>query len=292
LFREVVMLHRLLSTSVLVFLTAAPAFAEGGPPGATSTAAIFTTDGRIPGRGTGVLIDRERRWLLTSWHVVRDKTEIVVQFPRFEKGAIVTNPTPYFEARCRKEAPRGQIVAIDAGRDLAIIEVDALPSDAVAVPLADAPPTVREPVTLLGQPLESNVLWDGRSGTALRCGRKAWTYPDGRTIEAGVLEVFLSEPLSSGFSGGPVFNRKKQLAAVVVAAKVEGSCIIYSVEVGELRDLIAAAHRGRSWSALRQGNAAAAAREGTASLTVAPRQPFAEYYAWGVFACRAVAAAP
>src|SRR5204863_375339 len=51
------------------------------------------------GSGSGWLIDRERRLIVTNHHVAGTSDEIRVYFPRFENGELVTSRAAYVQKR-------------------------------------------------------------------------------------------------------------------------------------------------------------------------------------------------
>src|SRR5437773_6507735 len=66
------------------------------------------------GKGTGWIVDRERRWLVTCAHVVGDNTTVEVVFPVVEKGQVVAPRAYYLEhyPRLQKEGytMRGKVL--------------------------------------------------------------------------------------------------------------------------------------------------------------------------------------
>ena len=112
-----------------------------------STAWVLTPKGS----GTGALVDRTRRLVVTNYHVVEDMSEIMVCFPRFQGGTLIAERKHYLE-NMPKLGIRGRVVAQDPGRDLALIELASVPDDAEALVLAASSPNPGEQVHSIGNP--------------------------------------------------------------------------------------------------------------------------------------------
>jgi serine protease Do len=216
----------------------------------TSTVVVFAADGESVRQSTGVLLDRDSRWLLASCHAVQGSKTLSVLFPLRVDGQLVTAPLPYQERRRRGQAIAAHVVAVDRRRDLAILELDSVPEEAIAVVFA-APPHVRDLVTLIGNPPDRNVLWQRSTAVVLGAGPRKWDYGDGQTVETTTLEVSVTAALADGYSGGPVFNRKRELAAVIAAEKERGSTTIYCIDTAAIRLFVLETQLRENWLAVR-----------------------------------------
>src|SRR5947209_3500998 len=92
------------------------------------------------GKGTGWLLDRPRRLLVTCAHVVGDNQTVNVVFPVREGGAVVADRGWYFEhmpdLRASGAAVRGRVLKRNPGVDLALVQLELLPDGVEALPLA------------------------------------------------------------------------------------------------------------------------------------------------------------
>ena len=83
------------------------------------------------GKGTGWILDRSRRLLVTCAHVVGDNTTVDVVFPVREGGAVVADRGYYFEhmpdLRKSGTAVRGRVLKRNPAVDLALVELESLP---------------------------------------------------------------------------------------------------------------------------------------------------------------------
>src|SRR5262249_37301029 len=92
------------------------------------------------GKGTGWVVDRSRRLLVTAYHVVGDNktVEVVCPAPR----GPVAERSYYLEyfAKLRKErlVVRGRVLKHSEQADLALVELESLPPGVTDLPLAAA----------------------------------------------------------------------------------------------------------------------------------------------------------
>src|SRR5262245_24359331 len=75
-------------------------------------------------QGTGFIVDRTRRWLITNEHVVGESRDVRVFFPKNDSNGLIIERKIYLESR---GSIRGRVIAADADRDLALVELDTLP---------------------------------------------------------------------------------------------------------------------------------------------------------------------
>src|SRR5262249_15657615 len=85
--------------------------------------------------GTGSLVDRKLRLVVTKYQGVGDVNRAVVMFPAY-KGDKVVAEREYYLKRLKADGIAGKVVARDKKADLALIQLESLPEGAVAIPLA------------------------------------------------------------------------------------------------------------------------------------------------------------
>ena len=130
-----------------------------------STAWIITSNADDEtSTGTGVLVDGEKRLVLTNAHVVGDSRSAVVFFPDLKDGRPEVKRKHYLD-RVVKLAQPGKVVAIDRIRDLALIQLPKVPTRASAIELAEESTKPGSSVDMIGNPGGSDVLWVYTSGT-------------------------------------------------------------------------------------------------------------------------------
>jgi S1-C subfamily serine protease len=99
---------------------------------------VFTVTPMKGGRteGSGGLIDKEKRLVLTSFHVVDEAEKIFVQFPHHLKdGTVMTDKKKYIERIPAGQACKGTVLHRHKTRDLAIVSLDKIPATAKAIHL-------------------------------------------------------------------------------------------------------------------------------------------------------------
>ncbi len=119
-----------------------------------------------------------------------------------------------------------RVVAIDAARDLAVIEID-VPSKMPTVPLGDSDKVVPgDAVVAIGNPMNLDfTVSDGLISSV-------------RDSEKGVM-LQISAPISQGSSGGPLFNSFGQVIGVATAVYDRGQNLNFGVPINALRPLLA-----------------------------------------------------
>src|SRR5262249_27508585 len=203
-----------------------------------ATALVLANTGQ-PGAtlaGTGWVVDRDRRLLVTNYHLVGNQDRVNVVFPLYENGRLVAERSAY------RNAPRvrGSVLDVDPRRDLALVELESLPAGVTALPLAKEPPGPGDLVHSVGNPTSSDALWVYTSGTVRQVYHKKFT-AGGATTAPRVVET--QSPITPGDSGGPVVNDQGEVVAVTAATNRAAQLVSVCIEVGEVRDFVAAALR-------------------------------------------------
>jgi len=195
------------------------------------------------GGGTGFVADEANRLVVTNNHVVRGEPRVAVVFPMYDRvGDLVTDSRQYLKA-AREVAARGEVLARDPARDLALIRVERLGDRSVAVRLAAQPaPTGASVYSVGGSGADDNLLWRLSKGTVRgRAHRKVET--DGGTFECIILET--DAPVNKGDSGGPVMNDRGELVAVTSHFLISERQVSGSIDVEEVRKFIRQHRPGR-----------------------------------------------
>lgn len=235
---------------VLVLALAAPPVRAAGDPAdlylrtlQSSAWVIAPQDRRVTLTGTGWLLDAHDRLLITNQHVVGPDTTVTVMFPLYLDGQLVAARDEYTRyLRAGEHVFHGTVLATDARRDLALIQLDRVPR-VPAFPLAEGGADRGDRVHFLGNPGGSKRLWVATAGTVVRAA------PDlvievntGLQFKARMLTVQTEEPIRPGYSGGPVVNDRGEVVGVSTTLRKVGrraGC----VDVAEVRTFVAGARR-------------------------------------------------
>ena len=199
-----------------------------------STVWVLAKNSEGTSSGTGVLIDADRKLVVTNSHVVGDSRVAVIFFPDIQDGQPVVGRKHYL-TNVRKLGIRGRVVAVDRKRDLALIELQKLPADAQAIPLAEKGIGPGEDVQSIGNPGSSDALWVFTSGTVRSVYQKKFRTGSG---EHDFKVVETQSPINSGDSGGPVVNNDGQLVAISQAIAPKARLVSYCVDIAEVREMM------------------------------------------------------
>jgi S1-C subfamily serine protease len=135
------------------------------------------------------------------------------------------------------------VVARDNHRDLALIQLETLPLDAVALPLARESPDEGQRVFSIGNPRGSGAMWVYTPGEVRAVYHRHWKARGTKSIldlEAQVVET--SSATNPGDSGGPLVNERGELIGVTQGASGEAQLISFFIDISEVRNLLRA-HR-------------------------------------------------
>ena len=159
--------------------------------------------------GSGVLIDRQRKLVVTNQHVVGNADEVFVCFPVTGQDGELIGNRDYYINRYRTllatdYAAWGKVIAKNSNRDLAIVRLDSIPTTAREIDhdfSMEISRNVRkgDPVHILGNP-EKRDLW-------------RWTVGLFHAHTGNWLQI--DADIYGGNSGGPVLNQQGRLIGIV-----------------------------------------------------------------------------
>ena len=191
-------------------------------------------------QGTGWLADKDRRLLVTNYHVVGTEDKVTVVFPDYRDGQLIAESRYYREngpALERKgRAVQGQVISTDPRRDLAVIQLSSLPDDVTALPMAHKSVSPSDRVHSVGNPGASDAFWVYTTGTVRQVYHNRFQYQDGQQVEAAVIET--QAPLNPGDSGGPVLNDFGEVVGVNAAGKTHAQLVSLCIDISEVSGLL------------------------------------------------------
>jgi hypothetical protein len=209
-----------------------------------STAWIITKVDGTTSKGTGVLVNAEKKLVVTNFHVVGEARTAIVFFPDLREGEPIVTPRHYTDnytqhsgdlSNEKSLAILGFVRAVDRKRDLAVAELSRLPAHAKEIKFAEKSVGGGVQVHSIGNPATSQALWVYTNGTVRS------VYPKKLITNAGEHEFKVVEtdaPINEGDSGGPVVNAAGELVAVTQAYTNNGRLVSYSVDVSEVRKFL------------------------------------------------------
>lgn len=232
-------------TAVVFLAASSPLLADDAPKNLyrkllNSTALVDTGKGH----GTGWVVDKANRLLVTNHHVVGSNNFVIVQFPIYKDGKPVVERSAYKE----EYGHRAKVLDVDVARDLAVIQViDRLPEEIVEVKLAGDSADPADHVHSIGNPGASGGMWVYTSGTVRQVYNKDWVNmnQERKTVDQRKAKVCETQsPLNPGDSGGPVVNDKCELIGVVSGGTTQDrrgglvQLISHNIDVTEVKSFV------------------------------------------------------
>jgi S1-C subfamily serine protease len=199
------------------------------------------------GRGTGWVIDRGRKLMITNHHVVAGEgssvvDEVAVVFPEYRKDRVVAQRDAYLDGRGSPigHAVRGKVIDSDPSRDLALIQLDEVPAEVTELRLADDSPEPGERLHSVGNPGVSAAMWVYTQGVVRTVVKRQIRY-EHQFVEARVVET--TSPVNPGDSGGPVVNDEGVLVGVTSGFTKEGQLMSFCIDVTEVKKFVEASEK-------------------------------------------------
>jgi tetratricopeptide (TPR) repeat protein len=189
------------------------------------------------GKGTGWVLDRSHRLLVTCAHVVGDNKTVDVVFPCVRDGAVVADRGYYYE-HMEDVRVRGRVLKRNPGVDLALLQLDSLPDAAAALPLADDAARPGDRVNVIGCRYDIDALWAYSTGEVRQVQTlKDGYFSGGQQLAKGARVISAQVPINEGDSGGPLVNERGEVVAVAAALAWEAHGAGLFIDVAEVRAL-------------------------------------------------------
>src|SRR5262245_6181879 len=202
------------------------------------------------GHGAGVLIDRDRRLVLTSASAAGTDDVIDVLAPRWQWARLVSEVDAYGDVlglRLSGHCVRGVVLARDSVRDLALVELETVPPTLESVKVAANPLRAGEAVAAVTHPVGIDLRWLASTGTVRSVGKVALQTDPGASPPR-CLAAMLQLPHQGGAAGGPVVDARGELIGILAAREGARQELAYAAAPGELRAFL---DEARPWWAPR-----------------------------------------
>lgn len=223
--------------------------ADKKPPSTTKVyrqllaATVWVRPTATEGRAAGFIVDRERRLVLTTATAVGPLDLVDVLFPAFRKGELIAETAAYDDRiglRQSGRLVRGLVLARDPKRDLALVELDALPEPTGALALAADEPRPAEKVHALSHPSGVEMLWLYSAGTVRQGANiELVIATTGEPVKPRCL--LLQIPHQGGPAGGPVVNERGEVVGMLAAKESAQQQLGYAIGAGELKVFVESA---------------------------------------------------
>lgn len=199
---------------------------------------VISPRDRGEAQGSGTLVDREKRLILTNYHVVEDHPRAKVFFPYFRDGKPVAEKS-YYKDHAKDLAIGGKVIAVEKTVDLALIQLDHLPSGVTAVPVAAKSVEPGQTVHSIGNTGKSDALWGYVAGKVRQVYKKEWRAKlEDRTLRFKAEVVETDSATNPGDSGGPLLNDKGELVGVTQGGAIDAQLVSTFVDVTEVQRLL------------------------------------------------------
>lgn len=179
--------------------------------------------------GSGVLIDREQRLVITNEHVVGGSRQVSVFFPVVDDNRVIADPRYYGQRRDELEI-KATVISVDAQRDIALLQLDTLPEQAQAIEIG-TPARPGQIVHSIGNPDASAAMWVYTNGHV-----RANYFKDMGDNKMQVVET--QSPINEGDSGGPILNDAGQLVGISQSYMTEGRLVSNGVDISEINNFV------------------------------------------------------
>jgi RNA polymerase sigma factor (sigma-70 family) len=191
--------------------------------------------------GSGSLLDAEKRYVLTNYHVVEEVDNVWVQFPvRNKDGSLMTDKKKYIERIPAGAALKGKVLWRDKSRDLAVLQLDKLPPGVKALPLAKKSVATGEPVINIGNPGAVDWTFSTTQGNVRGVGVADMVVGGGEELlRIKARMVTVTNPINPGDSGGPLIDRRGYLVGVTESGRAGAQNVNNCIDVTEVRDFLA-----------------------------------------------------
>jgi tetratricopeptide (TPR) repeat protein len=195
------------------------------------------------GKGTGWLVDRARRLLVTNYHLVGEDKTVEVFFPFSQNSAVIGERGYYLEhreeLRNSGHVVRGKVLRRNPDTDLALIEVESVPEEARALKLATIAAQPGDHVYSLGNRYDCDPLWVFTAGAVRQT--HVWHdgyFNSGKQLAKGAHVLLTQSPINEGDSGGPLLNERGEVIGVSAAVRWEANGGGVFIDVREVRALL------------------------------------------------------
>ncbi len=179
--------------------------------------------GEIKGIGSGFIINKNGKKIVTNWHVIKDADQVHVWLkpPEMVDEDYLIHQVNSYTAK---------ILNINKKKDLALLEIEGVPYKIKPITYGKFEDLqVGEELFAIGHP--SGLLWSFSDGRVSQKRKDyKWRYKSSRH-NADVIQT--TTPINPGNSGGPLFNKKKQLVGVNTFT-AEGENLNFAISVNDL----------------------------------------------------------
>jgi len=199
--------------------------------------------------GSGFLVDRDHRIVVTNYHVVQERPLATIFFADYDDRLEPIMEVSHYKNRESLLGISGRVVGTFPSKDLALVELDRIPPQARPLPLASSPARPGANVWSMGssgvQVADfSGTLWRQSSGP-VRSRSNFRRQISGQAYDMMAIET--QKPVNSGDSGGPTVNDRGEVVGVVAVGEKGVNLVNHDIDVTEVRAMLTQYARGKGW---------------------------------------------
>jgi len=188
--------------------------------------------------GTGSVIDRKHRLVITNVHVVGNNSEVVMYFPDYDdKNELIVRSDSYKG----KPGYKGRVVMKEERADLALVQLGELPDGVQPLTVAKNKAKPAQQVHSVGNPGASKGLWIYSPGKVRQVFQDEWKIRDeldGRTYNYNAMKLETDSPINPGDSGGPLVDDRCCMVGVAHGGSMGANNFSFFIEASEVRQLL------------------------------------------------------
>jgi S1-C subfamily serine protease len=188
--------------------------------------------------GSGSLIDRKHRLVITNVHVVGKNDNVTLYFPDFDnQGELIVRADLYKT----KAGYPGRVVMREDRADLALVQLEKLPEGVQPLTVAKTKVKQAQQVHSVGNPGASRALWvysPGKVRTVLKDQWKIFDDLDGRNHNYDAMKIETDSAINPGDSGGPLVDDRCALVGVAHGGSLVANNFSFFIEASEVRQIL------------------------------------------------------
>jgi HEAT repeat protein len=199
--------------------------------------------------GSGSLIDRKHRLILTNVHVVGRANNVIIHFPTHKDNKLIVNKDAYMAM----PGIKGTVVMKQEKADIALIQLEKLPNNVAVLPMSMKGARPAQEVHSMGNPGASKALWRYSPGKVRgEPYADKWKVLDdleNRVVNYDAVKLETDSAINSGDSGGPLVDSRCVLVGVTHASNITAQNMSIFIDVSECRTLITNFYKskGETW---------------------------------------------
>jgi len=175
--------------------------------------------------GSGVLVDKQQRLVVTNEHVVSGSSQVLVFFPINLQGRICSDQE-YYIKHAETLAIPARVIAVDSRRDIALLQLESVPPHIQQIEIGESA-RPGQMVHSIGNPDSSDAMWVYTNGYVRANYFKKMSDNRMQVVET-------SSPINPGDSGGPMLNDRGQLIGISQSYMTGHRLVSNGVDISEI----------------------------------------------------------